>query len=169
MAQELNQIDKLRTAASGMAEQKCRRLKVGNVPWSPDIQASINKIWYYRVCLQKYKHNMPINSRTLQKLCSRQTGMKVDNAIDADIQLKLAFIEYRANKPKSSTIQYEFLHELAKAKAEATGEDTEKVLKQLQTREEQRRLGQKLKQLKGTFRKGISAVIAPDETGTWKR
>jgi hypothetical protein len=65
--QELEVLDNLRVTHILQADQKCRKLKMGNVPWSPTLQASINRIRYFRACVSRSQQHK-VNSRTLEKL-----------------------------------------------------------------------------------------------------
>lgn len=87
MSRELNNIDTKRVQASLKAETKCRRIKAGNVPWSPTIQESINRIWYYRTCIKRYKYHKDINSCTLEKLRKRHSEPIALNLLDSEINL----------------------------------------------------------------------------------
>ncbi len=50
LSDQLNDIDELRTQGMLWAERKCRKLKMGNVPWSPAIQKCMNTIKYLNCC-----------------------------------------------------------------------------------------------------------------------
>lgn len=99
----------------------------------------------------------------------RHNGPKTKNATDAKLQLDLAFDEYKKIKPKANEIRYIVLVDLANAEAESTGAEGAAILSQLQLREEQRRLGMKLRLLKGNNRSGISDIIAPDNDEVLQR
>jgi hypothetical protein len=50
----LEELDKLRVEGILLADHHCRKLKMGHVPWSPDLQRSMNKISYLQRCRLKY-------------------------------------------------------------------------------------------------------------------
>jgi hypothetical protein len=105
----------------------------------------------------------------LEKLRKKHKGPIALTVLDAEIYLKEAFVQYKADKPTANALRYTFLADLANSKAEYTGKDGTNVLLELQHREEQRSLGRKLKSLKGDFRNSLTAVIAPSQEGEWLR
>lgn len=167
MKRELNALDKIRVDASLLAESKCRKFKKGNVAWSPQIQASIAKIRYYRSCLRKYRYNSSINTRTLDKLFRRQSGPAALNETQALDGLRDAMQEYKRVKPHAREIRYSYLADLANAQSESNGKDRGNILRQLQQREEQRRLGARMKQILGNPNAGVSAVSEQGADGQW--
>lgn len=168
MRRELNDLDKIRTDASLFAESKCRKFKKGNVAWSPQIQASINQIRYYRTCIRRYRYNnSSVNSRTLEKLFRRQSGPIALNEQQAINGLREAMAEYKRVKPQAREIRYTYLADLANAQAETTGADRSNILRQLQQREEQRRLGARMKQILGNPHAGVTEVSTQADDGQW--
>jgi hypothetical protein len=50
----IERLDKLRIESMRFADRKCRRIKMGTVPWSPEIQVVMNRISYLQRCRLKY-------------------------------------------------------------------------------------------------------------------
>jgi hypothetical protein len=46
----LEQVDAIRTEGILFADAKCRKLKKGNVTWTPELKTSMDKIGYYQKC-----------------------------------------------------------------------------------------------------------------------
>lgn len=161
---ELNHLDVIRSNASATAEARCRRIKKGNVPWSPALQAAINKIRYYRACIRRYRYNTNVNSRTLVKLHKKQTGPLATNLEAPEANLRAAMSEYKTAKPNAAKLRYTHLADLAQAQADTTEADHSTVLAQLLHREEQRRLGQKLRSIQGNNRQGVTSIEAQSPT-----
>jgi hypothetical protein len=60
-------LDKLRVEGILIADKECRKLKMGKVPWSPELGKLMARIDYLQRCRLKYVLKRKINSRTLQK------------------------------------------------------------------------------------------------------
>lgn len=179
MRRELNQLDKIRVDASLLAESKCRKLKTGNVPWSPELQEAISRIRYYRTCLRRYHHGFNTHSRTLESQKRRHHGPAVYNREDAEVMLRHAMGLYKAAKPNARDIRYNYLADLANAKAEAAAQEYDddkaaflekraKILEQLKQREEDRRLGKRVKSILGSYEANVSSISIPTGDGLWQ-
>lgn len=53
LQEEFEEIDRLRVEGILDADRNCRKVNAGEVPWSPTLQQSINRIRYYRACIAK--------------------------------------------------------------------------------------------------------------------
>jgi hypothetical protein len=96
------ELDQLRVEGILLAERQCRRLKMGRVPWTPQLQASMLKIGYYQRCRLKYCLGKAINSRTLHKWYMRSKCIKpVHTGEEAIARLKEEFKIYNSIKNKA--------------------------------------------------------------------
>jgi hypothetical protein len=115
--QELESLDKLRVAHILQADKKCRKLKMGDVPWSPQLQTSINRIRYFRACVSRYQHHR-VNSRTLQKqFNATDIEVKLTTFEEASEALKREYKRYNDIKLSGATHRTSYLRELAERKA----------------------------------------------------
>lgn len=107
---------------------------------------------------------------TLVKSFKRQEGSIIKCTDEAIIQLKLAYQVYYKAKPNASVARHKFLDDLATAKAEVSGKDVAGIYLQLRHREEQRRIGRRLRAVKqNTNRKYVTEVMAPGDDGTLQK
>ncbi len=142
----MENIDSLRTQGILWADRYCRKLKMGNIPWSPAIQQCMDRIKYYTTCRLKFEFGRNINSRTLSQLFHKTTLLhKALNVDDTKTGLKLAFNQYNLLKSRAPQLWVSFLKELAEAKAEKGNGTKETILRQLQLHEEQRSVARKIK------------------------
>jgi Reverse transcriptase (RNA-dependent DNA polymerase) len=168
---ELEELDQLRTQSILMANDKCRKLRMGNVAWSPVFQSASNKIQYLKSCIRCYhptvKHNR-ISSRTLQK--QRIKAKIADPVLDfetAVTRLKEAYRNYNMIKSEAKEHRQSYLRTVAAAIEENGGGDANIVYEQMVTRERQKELSRKLKLLKGK-NKGILTRVEVPYNGGWK-
>jgi hypothetical protein len=120
-------LDDLRVQHILLAETKSRKLKMGNVPWSPELQVSINRIRYLRACISRFQHHK-INSGSLQKLFQKTNlKQKINTYEETTRALSDEYKIYTGIKFK----------ELADVKASEGNQKSASILKQLMTRESQ--------------------------------
>jgi hypothetical protein len=127
----IEELDQLRVEGILTSEKRCRNLKMGNVPWSPELQQSMNRIGYYQRCRLKYCAFKNVNSRTLQywfKKCKVQMEVKSGNK--AINRLREEFKMYNAIKKQAPEKIQLFLESLAEATAEEGDLSKENILKQ---------------------------------------
>jgi hypothetical protein len=62
------ELDNLRVEGIMKADKGCRKIRMGNVPWSPDLQQLMQRIDYLQRCWLKYLWKRKINSRTPTKM-----------------------------------------------------------------------------------------------------
>ena len=165
----LEEIDTIRTNGILWADKHCRRLKMGNVPWSPDIQQCMDRIKYYNACRLKLEYGRNVNSRTLDTLFRKTTlSDKALTVEDTKIGLKNTFNQYNLLKSKATQLRSSFLEDLADAIATKGNGHKEKILQQLQLHEEQRAVARKIKSILGQQRSGVSAVEYLNDQGGWE-
>jgi hypothetical protein len=165
----LEEIDVLRTKGILWADKHCRKLKMGQVPWSPAIQQCMNRIKYYNACRLKLEYGRNVNSRTLATLYSKTTLTEKALTIDeTKIGLKNTFNQYNLLKSKATQLRSTFLEELALAISIQGNGNKEKILQQLQLHEEQRAVARKIKSILGQHRSGVSAVEYQNAQGGWE-
>jgi hypothetical protein len=158
---DIEWLDHVRCMHIMQADRLCRKFKVGNVLWSPELQQSINRIRYYRSCLSQLQKNK-INSRTLLKLYKKTSGVcKPASEIESLRLLKLEYEQYNKKKRESTSLRTNFLHDLAEAKSKEGNTSHMKEIKMLEHRERQREVSQKLKTVFGNLRRGVSCIDVP--------
>jgi hypothetical protein len=132
------ELDKLRVEGILYAEHQCRKLRMGNIPWSPDLQQSMIRICYYQRCRLKYCLGKNINSRTLLKWYRKANiSQEVLSARDAIQKLQEEFKVYNTIKKKAVEKRRCFLEGLAESKAEEGDLKKENILNRMMREEMQ--------------------------------
>ena len=144
------ELDKIRYESMKEAERKCRKLKMGGIPWSPQLQTARDTILFWTLIKKKQKR-CHVSTRRILRLkrklkiqdelsCSQQEVVKKINA---------AYTSYKALKVTALELRLTFLEALAQVKADHLGGDAVKVLRDMQHREQIRtihkRIGYSLK------------------------
>ena len=158
----LEQCDKLRCESMEYADRHCRKLKMGKVQWSPELQIIMARISYLQRCRLKYVKGYEVNSRTLYKAYLK-TDYKM-RYTDKDLiieQLKIEFTQYKTLKKEAEQLRYNFLEQLAEAKAEQSSHKKSSVYKQLLSHESVRNTFRKIKNSIKDPRSGTTVVEAP--------
>jgi hypothetical protein len=90
--------DDLRVSGILQADKGCRKFKVGEVPWTPELRQLFFNLRYLRLCYKKY-NGMNINSRTLQRSFQKTTFTSPVLNIEQTIpQLKEEYQKYNQYK-----------------------------------------------------------------------
>jgi hypothetical protein len=162
---QLNLLDNIRLDGILHADRKCRKLRMGNIQWTPELQKIIFSIQYYRESWASLTHKRTVNSRTLLKL-RRRAGINeaVSNSLEASIQLQAQFNALKLLKKSANTGRKQYLQELASAKAVASGKTQERVILDLTQREHIRTVFRKIKHAAGSPRIGITQVESTSPT-----
>jgi hypothetical protein len=140
LQQEWEAIDVLRRKGVLLADRKCRKLNMGAVPWSPDVQWAREQVEIWGLILKK-KLGRHISSSLLQQ------GMLKHHISDCirDISIQQAILskqaalkEYRQLRKSSWSLRQSHLEDLAEAKAAIGNTTKAAALRQLLTHEHQR-------------------------------
>ena len=111
MIEEIEKIDKTRTEIVKKGEKKCRKLKMGQVPFSPtDVQCHTRLIEFWTLVIKK-KGKRKISSRLItrkEKLCGLKNSMQytVENALEFR---SAAWRAYKIAKKTAKERRQEFL------------------------------------------------------------
>ena len=157
------------------ALKKCRKLKMGGVPWSPKIQALIDKICAWNLLFRR-RNGANINGRHLRNCfkqakldfsllkCSRKTVIE---------QLDLAISTFRVAAKTADQTRADFRIDLAKAIEKREKKKGHKkanwrtILKQLKSRDRQKENARYVRKVNGKERSNcaLTTVRAPDING----
>jgi Reverse transcriptase (RNA-dependent DNA polymerase) len=162
-------LDEIRTASITFADKHCRRLRMGAIPWSPDLQISMKRISYLQRCRMKYINGYRINSRTLFKAW-QQTNLDTQ-ITDPELIIKMLkdeFTQFNKLKKDALHLRQNFLENLAEAKAAESNQSKEKIYQQLKLHENIRNTFRKIKFSIKATRNGVTTVEAPTSNNRWK-
>jgi len=164
--EEYNKIIAQRTEGMKLAERKCRRLKMGNVPFSPTLELDRKRISLWSA-VKKKKLGCKSSTRNIIKL-GNIVGINnpMEYSIDAVQQnLQQAKKDYYAKKPKAQELRNNFLEQRATAMAESSNRDKQSIYRQLILHETQRRVARKIRMLNNdNLSSGVTKVdtMLPD-------
>lgn len=114
-AEEYESLDRIKVEAMLASERKCKRLRVGKVPFSPEVQSVRNEIRLWQVVLSRKKGSR-VSTRYISKL---ERKAKKDSSLSHTTQqvaekLRQAFMCYKTLKKKAILIREEWLKGLAR-------------------------------------------------------
>ena len=136
---EYERIDKIRTKCLLQAEHKCRKLKTGNIEFSPTIQHQRNLIRFWKL-IQSRRLGKKVDTKYLsrweRKLNLQNTFHTPLDTIKSNI--KTALQQYLLLKKEHSSLRDEWIEQLAAAKAEAGNNNSVSELHNLRQREKMR-------------------------------
>ena len=155
----LNTLDDIRMDGILQADKKCRKLRMGNIQWTPALQKIIYSIQYYRASWASLTAKRKVNSRTLLKL-RRRAGINeaVKSVPEAVLLLQSQFNEFKLLKKNSATERTHYLQDLAMSKAAVSGKLQEKVILELKQREHIRTVFRKIRYASAYQRVGTTQV-----------
>ena len=141
---EFEEIDKIRIEAMKFSEKNCRKLKMGEICWSPKVQRVRDKILYLSLSRRR-KLNRKVSAKILLRL-SKRTKI---NAAELSVKelnevIDQTYKEYRILKKDHRKHRDDFLNELADALQKAGKGKKSTIVKQLIAIENQRAMFRKL-------------------------
>ena len=129
------------------AENKCRKLKMGNTPWSPALEEAGNRLALWELVLARKQDGRRVSTRYLSRMerkCQEFHSLQwsVDEVKDKVQKAKESFYTI---KKESWKHRETFLDSLAKAVAATHNKTKEKVLQDLKRKESQRLSARRIK------------------------
>ena len=151
------------------ADKKCRKLKMGAVPFSPTIKRAGATVALWEGVLKKKRRCVFSQSRLRQ--LEKDTGIRNSmhcTVEEAQANLRLAKANHKRVKKDAKHLREKFLEEKAKAIAEEGTTSQENVYKQLIQREKQRESSRRIKYVLHKVQgKGVTKVeIHTQDNGT---
>ena len=191
MATEWEAIDELWMDFLAQADRKCRKLRMGNVAWSPELSTAIKTVLAWKLLLRRFSnstsssiHRISVNGRYVRRILT-QLNIPLET-LRWPLQQVLqhhqqAVRAYYDLKPFAHQKRESHLESLAAAIAEHSTpinlpanyqghsinpQTTQKVLTQLKRQEQQRRNARIVKYANGKLSgsSGLPMVIAPGPT-----
>jgi hypothetical protein len=166
-------IDKFRLECTEIAERHCRKFHTGEIPWSPEYQELTEQNTFLKLIIMK-RDRIKVDTKYLYRCAKLAYGDRAKEAMTmpkemAVEKLKKLCAEVSAYKAEGPNKRRKFIYELAEALI-ADGKLTAgTAVKQLESRETQRRESRIIKAVLGKGRLGaVSRVEVEDEHGDWK-
>ena len=165
LEKEYNRISLTSAAIRLNIEQKLRKFRMGEVPWSPKLQNLRTEIEVWSLLLKR-KKGRKIGSRRIRRLIKKT---KIQGAFDLsteELQAKLneTFKLYKQAKKKAHIWRNDFLYDLATKKAHKNNTDINVELSKLRHIEWQKRTAKNIKRMrKKLFRTATNQVFVTIE------
>jgi hypothetical protein len=138
--QEYNRLDKIRICAVTNAQHRCRKLKMGAVPYSPALSLAGEKIRAWKLLLRKKRggriHFKFLNRKLKEADITDTTLLSID---DIQENLRNAWQRYRSLKKCAINDRATWIEDLAMARAQEGKTNIASEIKSLTLRETQRR------------------------------
>jgi len=160
--QEYEALDLIRCEATQYAERRCRKLKTGQVAFSPELNESRQRIRASLLLVSKAK-KVKVSSRLLKRSLKKvNIPMEMRSLQLEELQEKLKgeYQNYYKIKRDASQLRLTDLESLAQALAEQENVEKEKTLKALREREQQRTTARKIRFLQGKIRTGSTTLVS---------
>jgi hypothetical protein len=128
------------------ADKRCRKLCMGEVPFSPELSAARSQIKLWKAVISwkmGTKHNMKYIQRLERK--TNIQGSRATTLAEAKNHRKEAYKRYWDIKRQAKELRQEFLQKKAKDLLQTNTLDEDNIYKQLITREIQREVARKIK------------------------
>ena len=161
IAQRYEELDALRCEATTFAEKRCRKLRLGQVAFSPELNMSRLKIQAWLLLIARTKKRK-VSSRLLKRSIKKANlPLEARSLPEEDLQdrLKEEYKTYYQIKGEAVELRMTALVNLATALAEKGETDKEKVIQALRQREQQWRTAKKIKYLQGKLRSGSTTMV----------
>ena len=150
------------------ADKLCRKLKMGNLYWSPMLQYERDVILMWEGVVKRRNGGRFSRSKIkrLAKKCSIQAPLSA-SLEEAQVNLNKAYDAYHVGKRLHKERRATFLENLAHARAQAAGGQPETQLRQMIHQEHIRNSFRQIKFALGTLtRSGVTSVKEPQPDGT---
>ena len=148
---QFEKLDKIRLEGIKHAEKKCRKLKLGKTPWSPELSKARKNIVLWNMLLRQQK-NLKINTKKLIRL-GKQLKITVDDTGNIDSikkKRKEAYQKWNELTRNAESLRTKWLEELAENLESKGKGNRAKILETLIFRERQRRCYKRLKRILST-------------------
>jgi len=161
IAQTYEELDLLRCETTSFAERHCRKLRTGQVAFSPELNLCRLKIIALSLLISKAKKrkvSSRLISRTLKK-ANLPANFKSYPVEKLQRLIKEAYTAYYQIKGEATQLRASALENLAEALAQKGDSTKEKMLKALREREAQRDTARKIRYLQGKLRTGSTTMV----------
>ena len=167
---ELEAIFKIRHEGIKLAEAKCRKLRMGAVPYSEEFRLASKRIELWRAVDSKKKGS----KYSMTKLRRLEKILKIHNCLnltstEIKLNIKEAYKNYWTVKKEAKQHRLNFLERKAQDIANESGLVTENVYKQLMMRENQRLAARRIKYTLKKLREGsVTRIEIPVGNDQWQ-
>jgi hypothetical protein len=143
------------------AESKCRKLRMGQVEFSPTLQLARTRIYAWTL-LSRRTSGQKVSSRLIQRVLKRaqlppsSRGLAATECKD---KLKEAHRVYFSTKKSAPELRATYLNSLAIARAQTENSTAAQMIKLLKHREQTRSSHKKIKFLRGKLERNSTTLV----------
>jgi hypothetical protein len=166
--QQLETLDRVRTEGMLHAEKKCRKLAMGNVDYSPEVDLAKKRRWLWQQVVKRREGKRISASLVKQK--ARQCGIVCPFSVtltQARAHFCAADAAYDALKRQAPLLRYEFLCDQAANKSNQVSEAAQKAAQRMLQQERQRSDARHLKRVLAKIQGGAITRIEVMEDGEY--
>jgi len=159
-------LDQFRIQAVMYAERRCRKLKMGQVAFSPEIAKARTLIQAW-LLLDKHAKVLKGSSRLLQCTMKKAELPPSHRHLSLAIistNLKSAYTSYYSIKPDHICLHKDSLQDLAEAMAQEGNTQKETIVRLLLQREQQRASARYIRYLRGKFSSNNATMVTIHDT-----
>jgi hypothetical protein len=168
---DYEELDTIRCKGIAFAERKCRKLRMGQLAFSLELQKSRNTIYAWRLLIKRAKGEK-VSSRLLTRTLRKavlNTHMKLRGRAFLEDQLISAYKQYYSIKKCHRELRNTSLDNRAEALAQEGNIHKSKIIKALRENEKQHQTARKIKFLRGKLAKSSTTIVTvPDGNNAWK-
>ena len=155
-------LDQMKLVGIKYADKQCRKLRMGDVSFSPEVLKCWKTIEAWK-CLRKKVKGGQVSARKLQRTMAKadldEPNIFALSEAQCTVKLEIAQSKYRVAKKAATAKRETWLDELAAALAAQGQTEKAKILQRLKREEGQRRTFRKLKYLRGRLRSGSVTFV----------
>jgi len=167
---EFETIDRLNVEAILYADKKCRKLRMGTIPFSPQMQEPMDLLRYIDLLIRR-REGRTVNSRYIRRVRRRVKDttlfrLSMEDLVAERRRVNLRYIKARK---ESANLRKKFLEELAERRADTGNTTAATELKQLLDREELRAMSRRTNAVSGKpSRAPLTELTLTDSSGATK-
>jgi hypothetical protein len=164
------EVDKIRTEAILHADKKCRKLRMGNIPFSPTLLEYWKKILAWKLLIRKLEGRKVDSKLLTRKLKSAGIREFRDVTLsEAKENLETALTNYCLERRNASEYRATWIEGLAAARANIGNVSAAQELRNMLMRERQRSDARQIKQvLSNQDRRGLHSIEVLNKDGLWQ-
>jgi hypothetical protein len=167
---EYEKLRQIRKDARSHADKKCRKLRMGGVPYSVELNKARQTIELWKSIIS-WKRGRKVNSKYIRRL-EKKVGLQGSRRVtmnEAKAANALAYTVYWDIKRKAQELRTTFLQRKAKDLARTRKLEENNVYTQLIRCEQQRRSARKIKYvLQKTLGSGVTKISLLNHQGEWE-
>jgi hypothetical protein len=165
-----DEADAIRTAAILSADKNCRKLRMGNVPFSPMLLEHWQKILALRLLIRKLE-GRNVNSKYLARQLKKSGIKRYHHLSLSEVKERLSttVTNYRFEKRNALEYRETWIEGVASARAETGNLSAAQEMRNMLLREKQRSDARQIKYvISSQERRGLHSIEIPTPDGNWQ-